>query len=67
MKVAGRQILHPWPKLGFLGLFLVVGVGTADLMAPAPKIGGPPSYVGAIELGGRRIPLPEGSWLQAGV
>ena len=29
MKVAGRQIFHPWPKLGFLGLFLVVGVAAA--------------------------------------
>jgi len=67
MKVAGRQILRPWPKLGFLGLFLIVGIGTADLLTPAPKVGGPPSYVGAIELAGRRIPLPEGSWLQAGL
>lgn len=67
MKVAGRQILRPWPKLGFLSLFLVVGFGTADLLVPARTISGPPSYVGAIELAGRHIPLPEGSWLQAGI
>src|SRR3954452_15858240 len=67
MKVAGRQILRPWPKLGFLSLFLVVGFGTADLLVPARTISGPPSYVGAIDLAGRPIPLPEGSWLQAGI
>jgi hypothetical protein len=66
MKAAGRRIHRSWPRLGILTLLLVAGVGTADLLAPARPASEPPSHVGSIDLAGRHIPLPEGSWLQAG-
>jgi uncharacterized membrane protein len=66
MKAAGRRSHRSWPRLGILTLLLVAGVGTADLLAPARPASEPPSHVGAIDLAGRHIPLPGGSWLQAG-
>jgi hypothetical protein len=66
MQVAGRRLLRAWPRLGIVALLVVVGFGAADVLAPARPASEPAIHVGSIELAGRHIPLPEGSWLQAG-